>query len=204
MTGVSDSPLLSELLKKYPGMQSLGLQLVDSSAAGKDWRGQPTAGRQLEFYPPDELYNPKPGKPTIEVFNPQMKPDDLMGEVFSHYLPKTDPRFGEARQKFIAGIDPKQKDLLYGDYQQQRTSGMFGEKIPTFDEWLQNQGGDAYFRGYVANQYPKDSYRPDQVAMFNQLMSYLSQKPSLDQHIEKTINARYQQIKEARLQHEMP
>lgn len=164
---------LDQLYSEYPGLRQYDIQVRDSSAGGKDWKGQPYDGRQMEFYPPDEADNPNPGKPTIETFSGPLKTKDALGEVFSHYLPKKDPQFGAARNQFIQSIDESQRKMLSGDYQQDVRSGVYGAKPPAFDEWMNNQGGDAFFRGYVADQYPKEFYRPDQVEMFNPLLARL-------------------------------
>lgn len=165
---------LADLYQQYPGLKRYGIQTKDSRSAGVDWRGQPYAGRKMEFYPADESYNPNPGKPTIEVFSDDVSSKDAMGEVFSHLLPNIDPDFKAARSKFIASIDPKQKEMLSGDYQSQLKSGVYPKgQQPSFDQWLNTGGGDAFFRGYVADQYPKEFYRPDQVAMFTPLLEKL-------------------------------
>jgi hypothetical protein len=170
---------LSDLYAQYPGLKRFGVQVVDSSTRGTDWRGQPHAGRKMEFYPPEESYNPNPGKPTIELFSQEMGSKDLMGEVFSHLLPEIDPQFKDARAKFLGSIDDKQKEILRGDYESQLRSGVLGSgKTKSFDEWLSTNGGDAFFRGYVADQYPKEFYRPDQVGMFTPLLSRL-QSPDM-------------------------
>lgn len=169
----------TELNAQYPGLQQFGIQIKDSTGGGTDWRGQPYSGRKMEFYPPNESYNPNPGKPTIELFSKDMTSKDALGEVFSHYLPQVDPQFREARSKFIASIDPQQKKMLMGDYQDQLRSGLFPkDQRPSFDQWLNTNGGDAFFRGYVADQYPKNYYRPDQVAMFEPLMQRISASPA--------------------------
>lgn len=167
----------TELYKAYPGLKNYNVQVKDSTSTGKDWRGQPYAGRKMEFYAPDEGYNPNPGKPTIEMFTHDMSPKDAMGEMFSHYLPKVDQEFGSAREKFVKSIDGKQKQMLYGDYQQQIKSGVFNDQKPSFDQWLNTNGGDAFFRGYVSDQYPKELYRQDQIKMFEPLMAKLQSDP---------------------------
>lgn len=178
------SDLIRDLYAQYPGLQRYGVQIMDSTANGTDWRGQPYSGRKLEFYPPDEEYNPNPGKPTIEVFSNEMTSKDALGEVFSHFLPAVDPIFKAARSKFIASIDPEQKKMLSGDYEQQVRSGVYPKgQEPTFDQWLNTNGGDAFFRGYATDQYPKNFYRADQISTFTPLMAALrtpSQVPKMN------------------------
>jgi hypothetical protein len=130
----------------------------------------------MEFYPADEAYNPNPGRPTVETFSGDVSDKDVLGEIFSHLLPNIDPDFRNARAEFVKGIDSKQKKILFGDYKAQVRSGLAKDK--SFDDWLQTNGGDAFFRGYIADQYPKEFYRPDQVQMFSQLMGKLGEEPS--------------------------
>lgn len=172
-----DANVLDDMYREYPGLRKFDIQLKDSTATGADWRGEPHAGRKMEFYPPEEGWNPNPGKPTIELFSKEMKSKDAFGEVFSHLLPKVDPDFKKARAQFIASIDSKQKEILKGDYEHQLQSGLFPEnRKPTFEQWLNTQGGDAFFRGYVADQYPTKFYRPEQIQMFDALLNKLKQR----------------------------
>lgn len=165
--------IVDAMYGQYPGLQKYGIQFHDSTQGNTDWQGNPVSGRMLEFYPPDEAWNPKKGKPTIEQFDKNASPQDAFGEVFSHYLPSVDPVFGKARKAFGASIDDRQKQMLMGDYQHQIQSGVFGKKPPSFEEWVDNQGGDAFFRGFVTQQYPQEFYRPDQVNLFQQLLQRL-------------------------------
>lgn len=165
--------IVDAMYGQYPALQKYGIQFQDSTSGGVDWRGEPHNGRMMEFYPPNEEWNPKKGKPTIEQFSKNASPVDAFGEVFSHYLPTVDPSFAEGRKAFIGSLDYNQKRMLTGDYQHQVDSGVFGKKVPTFDDWINNQGGDAFFRGYVTKQYPQEFYRPDQVNLFNQLLNKL-------------------------------
>jgi hypothetical protein len=169
-----DDNVVEEMYREFPGLRRFGIELKDSTASSTDWRGQPQAGRKMEFYPAEESWNPNPGKPTIELFSNDMKSKDAFGEIFSHLLPKVDPDFKKARTKFVASIDAKQKEILQGDYQHQIKSGLYSEdRKPTFEQWLNTQGGDAFFRGYVSDQYPKKFYRPDQIEMFDSLLQKL-------------------------------
>ena len=164
--------IVQQMYQQYPGLKAHDFQYQNSMSGGVDWMGNPHNGRMLEFYPPDEEWNPNKGKPTIEQFSPNMTTQDVLGEVFSHYLPSVDPKFASAKSNFINGLDTNQLNMLRGDYEHQAKTGLLG-KNTAFENWLQNQGGDAFFRGYIANQYPKQYYRPDQVQMFQQLMDQL-------------------------------
>lgn len=172
-TLVNDSPF-AELFAEFPKLKTLGLQYRDSTVTGKDWRGEPYEGRKMEYYPPDEGHNPNPGKPTIEVFDKKTNSKDMLGEVFSHLLPATDPEFRKARADFISGLDKNQREILTGDYEAFVKSGVSEKgREPTFEQWLSTVGGDAFFRGYVANQYPKKFYRKDQIELFDNLLKKL-------------------------------
>lgn len=164
-----------QLFNMFPKLKRYNINIVDSTAKGTDYRGGELKGRKLEYYPPDEDYNPKKGFPTVEKLSKDVTNRDVLGEIFSHYLPKVDPVFKATREKFVSSLDEKQKAILYGDYQHQINARLFGDTPPSFDEWLATNGGDAFFRGYVTNQYPQEFYRDDQVKMFGDLVNYLKE-----------------------------
>lgn len=167
--------LLDSVYSEYPALKKYDFKLKDSMAGGVDWRGEPYSGRKLEFYPPGEEYNPYPGTPTIEQFSKDMGSKDVLGEIFSHYLPSVDPAFGASKQSFLQSITQSQKEeMLKPDYENDIKEGTIPAGT-TFEQWLSGVGGDAYFRGYIADQYPKDSYTPEQIKIFYDLMNRLKQ-----------------------------
>lgn len=160
--------MLEEVYAQYPGLRKYNFQFKDSKA-------KPGETRHLEFYFPGEshsTFNDK-SRPGIERFDPNMGKMDILGDML-HYIPTADKEVGKLRNEFQSSITEDQKrNMLYPDYQAQIRDGLFGDKKPSFDEWLQKNGGDAFFRGYLANQYPKDAYTKEQVALFGRLDSAL-------------------------------
>jgi hypothetical protein len=168
--------LLEELYAEYPRLRAHSFRYL-SSLLGRDWRGKPYRNRKMEFYPPGEAHNPFPGYPTIEQFDPSMSKYDVLGEIFSHYVPQVDSVFAAGKQRFMDLLTPAQKRELHGDYQHQVHEGLFETRVPTFEEWLARQGGDGAFRGYVAKQLPASFYTREQLQIFQELMAYLKGGP---------------------------
>lgn len=163
---------LDEVYGDYPGLSKYGFQFKDSLD------GDPT-GRKLEFYPPGESHSTFADKsrPGIERFDPSMGKSDVFGEML-HHLPNVDPTVGQLRKDFQATISPaQQEDWLRGDYEQQINNGVFGDRPPSFDQWIERQGGDAFFRGYLTGQYPTGAYTMAQRRLMTQLNQYLKTKP---------------------------
>ena len=111
--------------------------------------GAPTAqGGYMEFYPPDESYNPNPGRPTIEVYpkamhHPALK-DMLVGDAL-HHLGKVDDAYMKLRNDFDAYMDPsvKKEDVSRfkkGDFKDEAGGRSFK------DYWDQSRL-DAHIRG---------------------------------------------------------
>jgi hypothetical protein len=134
----------------------------------------PTEGdqRMLEFYPPDEeqrpAYIPK-GVPGIEVFNPQTKPLDILGDYVSHYGVNVDPQLQELYSQFQGQLDPNMMQQRYQYHVQN-----LGEQRP-YEQWLQTSGLPEMFRGYTFNQWEnaKDMYTPEQLKTLDAVRSYL-------------------------------
>jgi hypothetical protein len=163
---------LAEVYADYPGLAQYGFQFRDSPGLGR--------GRKLEFYPPGESHSPFEDKtrPGIERFDPAMGKTDFFGEML-HHVPRVDKRVGEMRDAFQDSITAEQEEQwLRGDYQSQLKKGIFGERVPTFDQWLKKQGGDAFFRGFLTGQYPSEAYTPGQKEMFMQLDAQLREGQS--------------------------
>ncbi len=140
-----------------------------------DSTGKGDRSRKLEFYAPDETDNPNRGKPTIEVFDRNMTPTDLMGEVLSHHLPKVDPNVAQFRSQIIQSMTPQQIQEISGDYENEKRAGLV-DKGDDLKAWLNKQGGDSFFRGYPTGQWPANVYTPQQKATYEQLRSYLTAK----------------------------
>jgi hypothetical protein len=166
--------LLQQVYADYPGLAKYGFQFRDSPGQG--------GTRKLEFYPPGESHSPfaDRDKPGIERFDSSMGKRDVLGEML-HYLPSADKKIGAMRQEFQNSITDEQKNhWLRGDYESQVKNGLFGDRAPTFEQWLKKQGGDAFFRGYLTNQYPADAYTSAQKELFGELDKHLrsGERPS--------------------------
>lgn len=165
--------IVQQMNSEYPSLSKYDVQYSNNVGKTVDHMGMPSAGRKLEYYPPTESYNPNKGKPTIQQFAPEMTSKDAFGEIFSHYLPQVDPNFVSGRQAFVNSITPEQKaNMLMPDYQQQAGRGLLG-KDPSFDKWIENQGGDAFFRGYPTGQYPSNAYTHEQKILLDALVNNL-------------------------------
>lgn len=162
--------VLSSVQQKYPALQGQPWALVDS-------RGKQGAVGQLEFYPPDENENPRPGNATIEVFNPELKGDDLERAVFGdmlHHMPSVDPYYAKMRDALRDSLTPQQLKIDQETYDGEKRE--FGEDRP-FDQWMNESRLDAYVRGKLtpgkANEW-RDVYTPDQDKLLAQMLKYLS------------------------------
>lgn len=136
----------------------------------------------LEFYPPGETGTkeaPRPAaipidRPGVEIYSGKTSPLDVLGDVVSHHLVKSDPKIAAYYQQFQKSLTPDQQARLQEQYQWDQQKE--GETRP-FSEWAATAGLPAYFRGYAFKQWPDDfnaqAYTPDQRAMFDQMMQYL-------------------------------
>lgn len=164
---------LDDVYSEYPRLQNYGFQFKDSQQKSGDIR-------KLEFYQPGERDstfsdNSRPG---IERFDQSMGKSDVFGEML-HYLPRVDKTVGKARQDFQSSITSKQADeWLSGDYGREVSQGVYGNNPPKYDEWLKNQGGDAFFRGYLTGQFPKEAYTAEQKKLFESVDAYLREGAS--------------------------
>lgn len=137
-TGPMDS-----VYRRYPRLRTLGdVNVVDSRSGGmKD-------DRQLEYYPADERDNPKPGRPTIEIFNPAIQGqayDDAIAADMLHGLKTADPQWRAMRQQYLQTLSPANKAMDQRAYAEDRKRG----ETRTFDQWMEDNRGDAYLRGYL-------------------------------------------------------
>lgn len=114
-----------------------------------------TDDRQLEFYPPWERDNPRPGKATVQVFNQNLSPKQIQDVVVAdamHYFGAVDPRnnkpvdptFWKLKQQFGQSITPEQQAIDRRAYERAQ-AGEFGkpEKRP-YDEWMNIHRLDQY------------------------------------------------------------
>lgn len=164
--------VLGRVQSQYPALAGQPWALVDS-------RGKTGQPGHLEFYPPDEAYNPRPGNATIELFDPALQGAALDQAVFGdmlHHMPKVDPYFQGQRETLRKTLTPEQVAMDRRAYEEARAEG---EKRP-FDEWMEQSRLDAYVRGRLspdaADEW-KDVYTPEQAKILDELKAYLM-KPS--------------------------
>lgn len=135
-------------------------------------QGQPSGpgdDRQLEFYQPWESENPSPGKLTTEIFNPNIKsgPDlqqTIAGDMLHHLgavNPQTgapvDPQWMDMKQRLIGAIPDNHAQMNTGAYEQEKASP-YG--AGSYNDWMQNNRGDAYIRAGVFPQQNPDWQQP--------------------------------------------
>lgn len=141
---------------------------------------KPESKSFLEAYPPGERGtkdSPRPsdfpiGKYGIEVYKGSTRPIDVLGDVVSHFLRNSDPKIKRYYSDFEKSLTPEQVSRLHQQYDYSVKNE--GEKR-SYEDWYNNSGLPAYFRGYAFQQWPKASqyYTPDQIKMFNSMMQYL-------------------------------
>lgn len=171
---LSQPNVIDQAQQQYPALGNLGL-------VGQVRQGQ-TDGRKVEFWPPNEPGNqqyPRPqdipmGRPGVEVFDQNLRPIDVLGDVTSHYLMQTDPKVQGYYNQFQQSLNDDQRGRLREQYDWYQKNA--GEQRP-YDQWESNTGLPAYFRGYAFQQWPQDfnerAYTPDQRQMFDQMINYL-------------------------------
>jgi len=135
----------------------------------------------LEFWPADESGTPDrprpaefpPGQVGVEVYNPNTRPIDILGDVVSHHLVKTDPTLKGFYDAFKGSLTQGQKSILQRQYFAAQKE--YGEERNFYD-WLDSSGLPAYFRGYAFKQWdnPEQLYTPGQMRMFDQMMQHLT------------------------------
>jgi len=142
---------------------------------------QPNRGF-LEAWPPGETGTSDRPRPSdfpatgygIEIYNPQTRPIDVLGDVTSHFLVNTDPTIKDYYQRFQSSLTPEQEARLKEQYQHAQRHE--GEKRP-YAQWRELTGMPGYFRGYPFKQWPdafnQRAYTPEQRTMLDQMMSYL-------------------------------
>ena len=140
--------------------------------------GESAHGGGLEFFHPEEPTNPTPGRPTVEVYDPELKGQRLSQAVFGdmlHYLPDVDPRFRDLRQQFQQALTPEQLDF---DRRKHARMQQEGREERSFDDWMKYSNLDAYLRGYLApdeaDEWRKSgTYTPKQEFILKRILQYL-------------------------------
>lgn len=166
--------VFEQAIEMYPILKDLGIEYKISP--------NPEEKRMLEFYPPNErgaVDKPRPrelpvNKLGVEIFNEDVTPLDVLGDVTSHWLIYNDPQYKKYYDDFVQSMSPEQKQRLRGQYEHYVSKG---EKRP-YEQWEQMTGLPAYFRGYPFKQWPDDfnriAYTPEQREMFDRMINQLS------------------------------
>lgn len=162
-----------QALQQYPILQSLGLMGKQNIGGGQGY---------LEFWPPNEIGapgSPRPsefpiGNPGVEIFNKDTRSIDVLGDVVSHYLVKTNPLISRVYKTFENSLTPKQKLILKEQYNHAVKN--YGESR-SFEKWREISGLPGMFRGYAFQQWPDEInrkiYTDKQMQLFDQMMKYL-------------------------------
>lgn len=165
----------NQALQRYPVLNGIGLTPQFSPGKG--------GGNKLEFWPPGEPGAPDrprpssipPNAPGVEIYDPSVRPIDVLGDAVSHHLMKTDPKIKAYYDKFKNSLNEDQRSRLQEQYDYAKKNE--AENRP-FAEWAEVAGIPAYFRGYAFDQWPADfnqqAYTPQQRAMFDEMMAHLS------------------------------
>ena len=170
-------PTLNAIAQKYKALAPYMAQseIVQSPKVPGDQRG-------LEFYPPYESDNPRPGKITFELFD-QMNPQQREGAVAADALHHLG---GYADEAHTQPVDPawlKMKNELMGmrSPRQLKVDANEAKNLEpgdTPEAWLQRSRADAYVRGGVfPEQNPEWQepgwFTPEQNAHFEKMKTYL-------------------------------
>lgn len=171
--GDTAAGVVEQAITQYPILAGLGIK------SSYDYGAHPG---YLEFWNKTEEGTSNYQRPSniplgsigLQILSQKTTPTDVLADVASHYLRKTDPTVKSYYQQFVNSLTPMQHQRLQEDYAYSRAHE--GETRP-FGEWLQTTRLPAYFRGYTFNQWPSSFtsklFTPQQIAIFNKVRSYL-------------------------------
>ena len=171
-----DTALLDQARQQYPILNNVDMHYKYSPEKHSAKSGY------LEFYPPDEIGTPampRPfptGKIGVEVYNPQTRPIDILGDVTSHHLVNgADPKLTQLYQQFSQSLDPAMMQRRYAHAQANE-----GESRP-FADWAKASGIPGMFRGYTFDQWPNAArmYTPQQLQILDQVRTHVGIAPAM-------------------------
>jgi len=142
-------------------------------------------GESTEYWPAGEPGTPARPRPAFIPIDqsgmeigPDARPIDVLGDVVSHHMVKSDPVIKKHYEDFAASLNPTQKELLQAQHMYYTKNE--GETRP-YDQWEKTSGLPAYFRGYAFDQWPTDfnktAYTPQQRYRLDRMMDYLRGNP---------------------------
>lgn len=170
------APVLEQIAKEYP---RLGKHLDNVAVERGPDLGD---GRQLEYYPPDEEWNPYPGRSTIEIYKKNLNPGELRnliaGETM-HLLggrnekgEPVDSRFSTMKDALIKSRTPQQRAI-----DERVWKAQYANQMP-LEDFIQRSRGDEYVMGYLfpdaADEWRKQgTYTDEQKKLLEQMRSHL-------------------------------
>ena len=175
-------PVISQAKDQYPILNELPLSFTRTASSptetrmleswNKNDKGWDWAGKHYDR--PTDLPLDKFG---IEILNDKTRPIDILGDVVSHHLVKSDPLFKNYYEKFQNSLTSDQHNILQQQYKHAREDKDSPETRP-YHEWYEESGIPAYFRGYAFKQWdnPHELYTVPQMQMFDKMMTHLNRK----------------------------
>ena len=134
----------------------------------------------LEYWNKEEVGTPESPRPKefaigedgVEIYDVNIRPIDIMGDVASHNLIYNDPKMMQFYQQFTDSMTPDQQSRLKGQYRYAQEH--HNEQRP-FEQWSERSGMPGYFRGYPFQQWekPEEMYTQEQMKQFDAMMQYL-------------------------------
>ena len=178
-TALEDAQKVSKMKKTVEQAETEYPILAETGVA---YSLHPKAGsRKLEFWPSDEIgeaNSPRPseipmGKPGVEILDSTVRPIDILGDVVSHHLVKSDPAMKAYYEQFTGSLQPDQRTRLREQYQYAQEHE--GEVRP-YETWEAMTGLPGYFRGYPFQQWTDTDvlYTDAQRAMLDAMMRDLT------------------------------
>ena len=163
----------NEIVKLYPYLKDKPFDFL--------YTPNPNADVYLETYNPEETGPPTAPRPKelplgrygIQVFKPNTRPIDVLGDYVSHAGVKEDPTLSKLYEEFKSATPDAVMKARYKEHQQ------FGEKRP-YSAWLEMTGYPELFRGYTFDQFGPNSeriYSPEQLKVLNKVKQYVGISP---------------------------
>lgn len=163
--------VLGGITQKYPALAGQPWAILDSRGKTAKYGGG------LEFYPPEESENPRPGSATVEVFDPKLEGDALETAIFGdmlHHMPAADPYYAKMRESLRSSLTPEQ---LAVDRKEHQRAQKEDDEQRSFDDWMSGSRLDAYVRGKLtpdkADEW-RDVYTPEQGKILADMLKYLT------------------------------
>lgn len=180
-------PVIDSVSQQFPALAPYAKNL----AIQRGTSNGPDDDRQLEFYQPWEKENPNPGKITTELYNKDLKGQDLTDTVAGdmlHHLGTIDPATGQPidskwldmKQRLIAAMGPEQAQMDKQAYEQEKANPAY--ETGPYDDWVKNNRSDAYIRGAIFPNQNKEwqqdgIYNPAMQAVTGEMRDYLTKGP---------------------------